>query len=80
MMTNTGYILLEARMSELILETETIRKKLTKTKVGVLQDSDPLYRIHQQWKSQMDAGNLGYSETHFGLGLDVMLQYWEENS
>ncbi|PZD24656.1 hypothetical protein A1F97_03597, partial [Pyrenophora tritici-repentis] len=71
MMTNTGYILLEARMSELILETETIRKKLTKTKVGVLQDSDPLYRIHQQWKSQMDAGNLGYSETHFGLGLDT---------
>ncbi|CAE7212475.1 hypothetical protein HRS9139_09138 [Pyrenophora teres f. teres] len=80
MMTNVGYLLLEACMAELVLETENIRKKLSKTKVGVLQDSDPLYRIHQQWRSQMNAGNVQYSETHFGLGLDVMLEYWNKSS
>jgi hypothetical protein len=61
-LTNTAPLLLKARTSEFLLETEGLREKLAKEPRGVLLDSDPVWRIRKDWLSGVFGDNTDTAE------------------
>jgi hypothetical protein len=59
---NTAHLLLKARTSEFLLETEGLREKLAKEPRGVLLDSDPVWRIRKDWLSGVFGDNTDTAE------------------
>jgi hypothetical protein len=76
-MTNVGYCLLEARMSEYLLETEVHRSQLYAPTSDILKDIDPLLRIQKRMLSRVRAQDYQYSETHFGVGIEGVFEWWK---
>jgi hypothetical protein len=78
MLTNMAYFLPRARTAELLLETEVVRTKLTKEGTGILSDSDPLTRLHNEWVELIAEKDYASANLRFGLGIDAVTHIWRQ--